>query len=78
MLDQVVSLDDGSKVNVKVEKSACGRGIVICQQITQADGTILSVQCSGTCNGQTINWTCPAGKNCRLDCTGSSPRGSCV
>jgi hypothetical protein len=78
MFEQTITMDDGSKVLVKIGKSKCGRGIVISQQIHPVGKAPLSMQCSGSCGGgPTISWSCPDGKDCFLDCTGDSAKGSC-
>ena len=79
IFNQTIDLDDGSKITVKVEKTKCGKGVLICQERLSADGKTRSVQCSGSCGGgPTIYWTCPDGTNCYLDCTSGSPVGSCL
>jgi hypothetical protein len=78
MIEQVLSLEDGLKVRIKVGKSKCGKGTVICHQFLPLDAEPRDMQCSGSCGGgPSISWTCPAGLDCFLDCTGSSPKGSC-
>jgi hypothetical protein len=78
IFNQAIDLEGGHKVIVTIEKSKCGRGIVVCQERVSPDGKKGSVSCSGSCGGgPTINWSCPDGKNCQLDCTSGSPVGSC-
>jgi hypothetical protein len=79
MFEHLIELENGDQVKVVINKSKCGRGVVICRQVLpKGRATPLDMHCSGSCGGgPTISWTCPTGQDCSLDCTGTNPVGSC-
>jgi hypothetical protein len=75
MINDLLTLNDGRRVRIKITKTKCVNGYTICHQMIEANGKALDVNCTGACAGQTISWTCPDGKDCFLDC--STMTGSC-
>ena len=61
-----VDLGGGDKIKVKVQKSKCGKGIVVSH--TRTIKGKRDVSSSGSCGGgPTIYWSCPDGTDCYLD-----------
>ena len=78
LFTHTIDQPDGSKLTVKVNKSKCGKGIVVRYEKISAAGKLLDVSCSGSCGGgPTIYWSCPDGTDCNLDCTSGTPVPGC-
>jgi hypothetical protein len=82
MLEQTITLDDGTKIEVKVHKSDCGGGFIVCHQIFQVGLDPSAVSCNGSCtiNGElkTFSWECPDGYRCSLSCVSDGYKTECI
>ncbi len=81
MRTTMLSLDDGTEVEITVDRKDSGCVTVGHQLITNGERA-LTKTCTVTCYGSgqpvSYSWTCSDGKNCSGDCSDPAhPKGSC-